>query len=542
MSPRIRVPFTRRRAVAAAAIAAALATTATMTAASASSPDDSIDTLVIGGGDVDHIDMVQFHSVSARLLMANVYTPFHVELFEPDPDVEGGLRPTGEFDGGVTERIELSEDGLTGTLRVREGATFASGEPVTSEDLAYTLRRVLAGPGYTVNLGNYLGVDNNDIDAAITVVDDSTVQINFVRQSAMLDKILAFTQIGIVDASVAEENAGADGWASEFLAKNATASGPYDIVDWVPGQYVDLVRSDNTVLGPTAQMDEIRLQVIPDQSQRLLALKSGEIDIALDLPPDLIADAAADPDLRVYQMPSSAITYLAMNNQMAPLDDPVVRQAISHAIPYEALIQTVMRGYGQPAGGPLPEPIEGSVGTELAYEFDPDKARALLDEHDITDLEIVLTVNAENAQHVQGATFIQDELRKVGINVDLQTLPGAEYTTRLNAGELQMSINSWYSYGEDPFYQLQFVLGTGAFTNYARYSNTEVDELIGQGFLSTDPEARAAIARRAQEIVIEEAPWGFLYTTNHIIVTRADITGVANTLDKVLRLHLIGRE
>ncbi len=504
-------------------------------------PAEAEQTLVIGGGDIDHIDMVQFHSVSARLVMANVYSPPQQEVMEDDPDVPGGLRGTGEFSYGVTEGLELSEDGLTGTLRVRDGAKFASGEDITAEDLAYTMRRWLGGPGYTTSSRPYFGI-SDDVDGSIKIVDDRTVEVTFERASAMIDKVLAFTQFGIIDASVAEDNAGEDGWASEYLAKNATASGPYEIAEWVPGQYMELSRSDLTVYGPEAEMDTVRLQVIPDQSQRLLALKSGEIDIALEMPPDLLAEAAEDPELKVYSLPSSSLTYLTMHNEMAPLDNPVVREAISLAVPYEALVSTVMQGYGKRAGSPIPEPIEGSLGLEQAFETDVEAAKQLLTENGLDGVQVTLTVNAENAQHVQAATFIQDSLRQAGIDVNVQTLPGAEYTTRLNAGELQMSINSWYSYGEDPFYQLQFMLGTGAFTNYARYSNPELDELIAQGAASVDPEERAEIARQAQELVIADAPWAYLYTADHVFVTRKDISGITNTLDKVLRLQYIHRD
>ena len=496
--------------------------------------------LVIGGGDIDHLDMAQFHSVSARLIMANVYSTAYQEDMKDAGDGAGWLQGTGTYVAGITEPLALSEDGLSGTLTVVDGASFAGGEPVTAEDVAWSLKRVFFGPGYTVNLGNYMGM-GTDPDVAVTVKDDKTVLLTFERRSAMVEKILSFTQVGIIDSSVAAENGGEDGWASECLAQNPTSSGAYSIESWTRGQSMKLTRNDDTPYGKQAAMDEITLQVIPDQSQRLLALKGGQIDIAMELSPELIAEAEADPALAVHRLPSSAITFLAMNNESAPLDDPKVRQAISHAIPYDALLNSVMMGYGKPAGGPLPEPIEASVGTELAYQTDIEKAKALLAEAGATDLSLKLTVNAENSQHVQAATFIQDSLGKAGVTLEIESLPGADYTTKLNAKELQMSINSWYSYGEDPFYQLQFTLGTGAFTNYAQYSNAEVDALIDQGFRSVDPTERAEIARAAQEIVIDEAPWAFLYTADHIYVTSADITGITNTQDKVLRLQHVAR-
>src|SRR5262249_14017063 len=148
------------------------------------------------------------------------------------------------------------------------------------------------------------------------------------------------------------------------------------------------------------------------------------------------------------------------------------------------------------------------------------KAKALLAQAGVHNLSLTLTVQASDANAVQSATFIQSSLAQVGIKLSIDQLTDADYATKLSSKKLQMFINLWYSWGEDPFYQMNFLLHSGVPTNYTGYSNPKVDADIDQGVVTADPSKRMSLSQDAQRQVITDAPWAFLYSTDVLIVAR----------------------
>jgi peptide/nickel transport system substrate-binding protein len=245
----------------------------------------------------------------------------------------------------------------------------------------------------------------------------------------------------------------------------------------------------------------------------------------------------------VHEIPSSRIAYLAMNNEMEPFDDPEVRRAISKAVPYETIRDQVMFGYASPAYGPVPPAMETHAGEDYwDYDTDTDEAQQMLEDAGVAGETFELGVPQSNPQHVEAAVFIQDGLREAGIEVQVNQLSDADYNERMEAGELPMFIHDWYSWGEDPFFQMQFLLQSESFTNYARFQSEELDALIEEGTFETDDERRAEISAEAQQLVIEEAPWAFLYSADHLVVSRDDISGVNAPFDKHLRFWQLTRQ
>lgn len=494
---------------------------------------------IIGAGDVDNLDPVQFKSLAAYTVDANVYASLLVQKFSS----QGGyLQGTAQTGPGLAQSVSTSADGKTVTFTLRDGLKFADGTPLTSADVVYSLQRALSDAGYTSALAPYMGIKDG---SAISAPDAKTVQITLAHPSALLERFIAFQTFGVLEKSKAEANKGSNGWATDYFAKNTTPSGPYEVASWDQGQQITLKKNPNYYDAANVKATSVTLKNMPNANQQYLALKNGSIDVALGLPPTLVAQAKKDPNLVVYDMPTSFIYYLGMNNKDKVLSNKLVRQAISYAVPYGALRDQVMHGFARSADGPVPAGMETALdqsGTTDAYPTDVAKAKALLQQAGVQNLKLTLSVQASDASAVESATFIQSSLAQIGITVSIDQLTDADYTTKLNAKQLQMFIASWYSWGEDPFYQMNFLLHSGQPTNYANYSNAQVDKDIDQGVLAVDPAQRKELSQDAQQQIISDAPWAFLFTTDVLIVARKGISGITRPDDNYLRFAYLTRQ
>ncbi len=489
------------------------------------------------GSDVDLLDPHMFRTDAAYVITANVYAPLLRQKYE---DVDGALQGTDEYEGALAESWEINEDGTEAVFKLRNDAEFADGTPVTSADVKYTFERAMLGPGYITALLPFVGIDKPE---QIETPDDHTVVLRPTFKSPLFERFMTFQVFGAINSQEAEKHATKDDpWATQWMEDNVTSSNAYDVTEVARGRESMLEPNPNYWAADEVKNGGMRLRVVPDPDQRVLLLRSGDVDIVDSIPPRLISQLEDDPALNVFRLPSSRITYLGMNNKIEPFDDVRVRQAISYAIPYQDIIDKVQYGYASMAKGPVPPAMSSSAGEELwPYETNLEKAKELLAESGETDLSTELVVRQAIPQDAEAAVFIQDALREIGIDVQIERLPDAAYFQRLNEHSLPMFLHDWFSWGEDPFFQMGFLLKSGQFTNYADYSNPEFDALLEEGTFELDLEQRAELSRQAQEIAIEEAPWAFLYSADYIVAARKGVTGVTRPYDQTLRFEHLSK-
>jgi peptide/nickel transport system substrate-binding protein len=489
------------------------------------------------GSDVDLLDPHMFRTDAAYVITANVYAPLLRQKYE---EIDGALQGTDEYEGGLAETWEVSENGKEAVFHLRKDAKFADGTPVTSADVKYTFERAMLGPGYITALLPFVGIAK---PAQIETPDDHTVVLHPTFKSPLFERFMTFQVFGAINSKEAEKHATKDDpWATEWMKDNVTASDAYQVDEVARGRESVLEPNPDYWAADEVKNGGVRLRVVPDPDQRVLLLRSGDVDVVDSIPPRLIGQLEKDPALNVFRLPSSRITYLGMNNKIKPFDDERVRQAISYAIPYQDIIDKVQYGYASMAKGPVPPAMDSSAGEELwPYETNVEKAKELLAEAGATNLSTEFVVRQAIPQDAEAAVFIQDALRKIGIDVKIERVPDAVYFQRLNEHSLPMFLHDWFSWGEDPFFQMGFLLKSGAFTNYADYSNPKFDALLEKGTFELDPEKRAEISRQAQEIAIEEAPWAFLYSADYIVAARKGVTGVTRPYDQTLRFEHLGK-
>lgn len=489
------------------------------------------------GSDVDLVDPHMFRTDAAYALTANVYEPLLRQKYVEQGGLMVGQPQVGP---GLAQSWEVSPDGKKAVFHLRKDAKFADGTQVTSSDVAYAFNRALLGPGYITALLPFVGVSKTE---QIQTPDPQTFVLTPSFKSPLFDRFLTFQVFGAINEKAAKAHStSADPWATNWLKDNVTASGAYQLQELTRGQQAVLTPNKGYYNASQVKNSGVILKSVPDPDQRALLLRSGDIDVADSLPPRLVAQLKSDPALHVYQLPSSRITYLGMNNTVAPLNNKLIRQAISYAVPYQAIIDKVQFGYASMAKGPVPPAMRSAAGDKYwHYDTNPDKARALLKQAGQTRVSTQLAVREAQPQDTEAAVFIQEALRQVGIDVQIQKLPDATYYKRLNEHSLPMFIHDWFSWGEDPFFQMDFLLKSKAFTNYANYSNPQFDSLLQQGTFELDPQKRDAISQQAQKVAIDDAPWAFLYSSDYVVVTRKNVTGVTHPFDQTMRFEYMSK-
>ena len=468
-----------------------------------------------------------FRTTSAYWVTDALYDPLIWQQFEQDAEGVWIGQTVHEGRGAVS--FQASADGLEYTFTIRDDAKFATGEPVLAEDYMYVFQRSIESPedqgeGYIPLLLQFLGIDSAD---QLGVVDDHTFVIRPTISSPLFEREMTFQVFGALDKdfleSVATEE---DPWSFRALDQAGAGSGPYQLAEWNPETQVVLDPNPNWWNAENISNGGVIIRNVPNADERALLLQSGDLDLASGLPPAVLSDLAADPNITVISRPTSGVEYLGMNNGIAPLDNADFRKAIAYAIDYQALLDQVMFGYASYAGTVVPTHMETHAG--LGPTLDLETAQGHLDASGVDTSDVVLTLGVRESRSTnqEAAVIIQDNLRQIGINVEIDILPDADFAAKQNANELPLQIHDWYSWGEDPFYQMSFLTTCGQFTNYARYCNEAYDALVAEGVQTADLGTRQDLSTSAQEIFLEDMPWATLWSTDRTFAVQSCMTGV----------------
>ena len=389
----------------------------------------------------------------------------------------------------------------------------------------------------------FIGVDSVD---QIKVVDDLTLEITTKVQSPLFERFMTFQVFGAINKKVAEANKTADDeWSFKYFETNAAGSGPYMIETYDPENGIVLVPNPGYWDAASVKNTKVTVLAVPDSSQRALLLQKGELDLADGLPPKMVTDLVADPNVKVYKSVSSGVNYLAMNVGVKPFDNQAFRQAILYAVPYEGIISGVMYGFAAPANGVVStsmETYDAAIGAGYKTDLVLAKEKLLESKVDVSKLTIPLAVRESRLDDQAAAVLIQDGLRAIGVNVEVQILPDGDFATKQNANELPLQIHDWSSWGEDPFYQMKFLTSCDSFVNYSRFCSKDYDKLIAEGIFSTDKAVRQAASSKAQQIFFDQAPWSPLWSADRTVVVKSCVTGVDRDYTLVAGFSKLNKE
>ena len=325
---------------------------------------------------------------------------------------------------GLAEKWEQAADGTAITMTLKSGVTFHDGDPLTSEAVKFTFDRFQKDGKASPIYGGVMQI------AAVEAPDPQTVIFRFKAPAANFFSTISMPYAGIIDPKSVQVAAGSE-------AVMLRGSGPFKLGEWKAGQYIELVRNDaykwgssNMTNTAAPKVERLMFKVIPDATTQLNALKAGEVDVIFVNNPGHKKQLEADPNVEVHEAVLNSLVYLGFNTAKAPYDNPQVRQALSHAIDKQQILDVALGGVGQVADAPLPPTLPGYDPSlkESALGFDLAKSQELLAAAGLTKGDDgawqwegkplqPLLLTSTRAPNDAIATLIQAQLKAAGINV-----------------------------------------------------------------------------------------------------------------------------
>jgi peptide/nickel transport system substrate-binding protein len=391
---------------------------------------------------------------------------------------------------GLAERWEIP-DPLTYVFHLHTGVKFHDGRPLTSLDVKWTFDSLLQGKLRSTKTSTYRYVDR--IDAP----DDSTVVFHL-KPEGSLDE----------------------------MTRQPIGTGPFKFVSAETDKDVILARNDN-YWGARPHLARVRFDVVPDATTQALELRKGSADLTINspMPPDAIVTLERDPSLIVQRGAGTRLAYLAFNLRDPILKDVRVRQAIAYALDRRPMIEYLWRNQVQAASSILPRQSWAYNGDVQRYDYDPGKARQLLDAAgypSVNGVRFHLTMKTSTNEDTRlMVAVMQQQLRQVGIALDIRTFESATFMADVVSGAFQLYSLRWIGGNEDPdifdtaFHSRNF---PPAGRNRSFYSNPRVDSLIDQARRETDQDVRKKLYAEIQEILAKDVPSVNLWYLNNVVV------------------------
>ena len=411
---------------------------------------------------------------------------------------------------GLAERWEISDDGLTYTLHLRE-ARFSDGSPITSADAAFSLTRLRDSE-------KSLWSDPFRVVESFATPDERTLVITLESPSVPFLSFLALPPASIVS------KAGMESMGEDAYAERPIASGAFVVADWARGERVTLERNPEFWEAGRVSLDGVEWVSVPNDNTRMLQIQAGELDAVLFVPFSRVAQLEADPNVNMLLEPSSREDHLLVNHRNEALAKADVRVALDHAIDKRAIIDAVTFGIAEEAYSYIPKGALYHYADNLRRPYDPEKAKALLAAAGEEDLTLEHVTSAGSEVDEQIAVLLQQQLAQVGVTLNIVKLDPSQTWDTLVAGDYDLSVNYWTNDIVDPDQKTTFVLGHDANDNYmTHYENETVRKMVADARLETDPAKREAMYVELQRIAKEDVNWIDLYYSPYRNATRTNV-------------------
>ena len=416
----------------------------------------------------------------------------------------------------LAETYETSPDGRIFTFRLRRDAKFHDGKSVTAQDVKWSLDRALdpltAAPLVEEYLGDIMGAkerlrgDATEV-SGVRVIDDYTLEITIDAPKSYFLAKLTYPTAFVLDRENVE--------SSRRWFRSPNGTGPFRLSEYEPGERLVLARNENYHLGPPFLE---KVHFILSGGTSMLMYENDEIHVTgvglADL--DLVLDRTHPLNPQLEQAPPSFSTsYIGMNVNDPPFDDPKVRQALNYAIDKEAIARDVLAGLVIPAKGILPPQFPGYNPNLKGYSYDPEKARQLLAESkygpslEKFDKPIILTTAGSFGSSVglDMEVILEMWRQNLGINVETLQTEFATYLQDLIRRRFEMFEIGWIADYPDPENFLDLLFHGESSNNHTEYNNLKVNDLLERARVEPRTEVRYELYHQAEEIIVNEAPW-----------------------------------
>lgn len=438
-----------------------------------------------------------------------------------------------DLEGELAEHWIISKDRKSITFTLKPDIRWADGQPLTSDDVLFTWQLVTDENTRSPYASDYQLVKKAEAP------DSRTFRVTYAQPYApALD---SWSSLQILPKHLLEDQ---DIHTTAF-ARNPIGSHYYNLDKWNHGENIRLSRNPNAALGP-ANIDRLVTRIIPDNSAQFLELMAGNID-SMGLDPIkysriIPARPALKKNLNLYKELGNSYTYLGFNLKHKPFDDIRVRKAINYAIDKQEIIDGVYLGLGINIASPYKPGTRWSNPNLEPYEYNPGKARDLLQKAGFSDRDgdgilerngkpfAFEIITNQNKEREKSAVIIQRRLKEVGIAVKIRAIEWASFISRfINTGDFDVVILGW-GLGLDPdqyniWHSSQQAPGQ---FNFVGYNNPKVDKLLEAGRTEMDPDKRVKIYHAFAKKLLEDSPIVYLSAGYGLTAIHKRVQGIAN--------------
>ncbi|MCF1467531.1 ABC transporter substrate-binding protein [Agrobacterium vitis] len=431
-----------------------------------------------------------------------------------------------KIEGALAETYELSPDNKSITFHLRKGVKSAAGNEMTADDVMWTFER-----GWNMKatfhwyMTQILKIESFD---SFQKIDANTVKVTIPNPSLLLARLWINNDLGIIDAVEAKKHVTAeDPWAARFISTDSASFAPYHIARFAAGQEV-IYEANPYYYRGEAKIKKVIFREMPTSSNRLAALQAGSVDVAEWLTPREISLAEKVPSIKVWKVFGNYTHRLEMNNDTPPFDKVEVRQALNYLVPRPEIGASVYMGTARETKSPVSEIYPAYTEATFTYDNNLEKAKELLTKAGYPDgFKSQLGYRTGEPIEEQIAVILKSAFAKAGVDMELVKLPASSLVERITKGTMPSFFVRDMAIVPDAAYVSNLFINSQSMVNFSHYKNAEVDKLINGALISTDENSREADMKKVQDIVVEEAPWVFLFNPGYQLAVRSNVTGYA---------------
>ena len=411
-------------------------------------------------------------------------------------------------------------DNKTYRFHIKKGVKFHNGDELTAEDVVFSLKRATSNQSvFAGSKGRYIDPDGFAIEDKYTVIVKTRAPFGGFLES------MKHPYASILSKRAVEE-------AGSNYALNPVGTGAFKLIKWTKGEKLELEAFED-YHGKKPAFKKLTFLILPDDSNRVIALETGKVDIIYAVPSNEFNRLSESDKLQLVRAPGLVLHYLGLNTQSEKLKDPRVRLAIEYAVDKKALNDVVYDGNSIPAVGPL-LPVSSFYPEDAQpYGYDPEKAKALLAEAGVKDLSLDLWVlNLQDL--INTATVLQAMLSQVGITLNISVLENGVFNDRMKTGGYDAFIYMWgmmTNRDASVYWQSLFTKAAIGTTNFTRFDDPQVDSWITEATESVDADFRNEIFTKTWNRINELHPWVYLSIPSELYAAQKDLNGVEDLCD-----------
>jgi len=438
-----------------------------------------------------------------------------------------------DYTGELASDIKRSDDGLIFTFTLHDGVKFHNGQTLSSADVKYTLDLVFSSDfAKSASFYEGTGAEKHSYVKSVEAPDARTVVVALIKP-----------WVGLLSNLVPVAIIPKDSYESQKT--HPVGTGPFKFVRYDNTQQVCDVEAFAEYWEGAPKLQTVQVRVISEMNSLQSNLLSGVVDIApmpTSLSPDAIKGLEQNPNLQVKAFQGSNLVLLTLNTSSAPLDNVKVRQAIAYAVNRESLIKNLLLNFGKLAHSIIPEE-SWAYSPGQTYSYNPAKAKQLLDEAGFPDPDgdgprmrfdkpVVFKLSGTSVSGRQYAGVIQNDLKAVGMPVEIQTPEQNTLFDELRRGNFQIAYSQWVGGNQDPiFYKDLFATSeiptqTRPSRNRSRYSNPELDKLLDEAVNTFDRQRGRELFVKIQDIVSRDVPVLPLWYQSNVVIAKKNVQNI----------------